>query len=72
MSQRKQQNLQQLIKIRQRRKEQIQIAVRDAHLAIRQAEVHYAKQQQALVDHQQNREQQESDLFTQLSQQTFS
>lgn len=71
MSQRKQHNLQQLLDIRQRRKEQIQIAVRQARLAIRHAEEHYAAQQQALIDHQQNCEQQESDLFTQLSQQTF-
>ncbi|MGV6809205.1 MAG: type III secretion system stalk subunit SctO [bacterium] len=72
MSQRKQQNLQQLLEIRQRRKEQIQIAIRRARLAIRHAEEQYAVQQQAFIDHQQHRTQQESHLFQQLSQQTFS
>lgn len=71
MSQRKQQNLQQLLDIRLRRKEQIQIAVRKARLAIRYAEQHYAAQQQKLIDHQQTRAQQEKDLFDQLATQTF-
>lgn len=64
-------NLKQLLNLRQRRQEQIQLEVKKAKTLVEQAELKLEQDQQALQLHREGRKQEQQDLFSTMVQQNF-
>jgi len=64
-------NLRQLLNLRQRRQEQIQVEVKKAKSAVEAAELKLEQDKQTLLNHQAGRVQEQQNLFSTMVQQNF-